>query len=181
MIPWTSLQQYITLPVLQGSAPVLALPSFRADMKLTTAFVALLSLLTTGALAAIYNDPSQLPRGAKYDFVVVGGQFTSLLNRYLTNTIAAGTSGNVIANRLSENQKWRVLVIDAGRLWVLLKRSFILALTISPVTKASKMNWYRFHSLVLKPHQEPHLTGITLPSRNRLSITKTFPTLVDMF
>jgi len=140
VIPWTSLQQYITLPVLQDSAPVPALPSFQADMKLTTAFVTLLSLLTTEALAAIYNDPSQLPRGAKYDFIVVGGQYTSLLNRYLTDIVAAGTSGNVIANRLSENQKWRVLVIDAGRLWVLLKRSLILALTIFLVTKASKMN-----------------------------------------
>jgi len=42
----------------------------------------------------------------------------------LTDTVAAGTSGNVIANRLSENQKWRVLVIDAGRLWVLLRTLF---------------------------------------------------------
>jgi len=109
-------------------------------MKLTTAFVALLSFLTTGVLAAIYNDPSQLPRGAKYDFIVVGGRYLSLLNPYLTDTVAAGTSGNVIANRLSENHKWRVLVIDAGRLWVLLKCSLILALTISSVTKASKMN-----------------------------------------
>ncbi|KAF5353230.1 hypothetical protein D9756_008076 [Leucocoprinus leucothites] len=68
-------------------------------MKLTTAFLSLLPLLTSKALAAIYNDPSKLPTGNKYDFIVIG----------------AGTAGNVVANRLSENPKWKILVIEAGR------------------------------------------------------------------
>ncbi|KAJ3565852.1 hypothetical protein NP233_g7378 [Leucocoprinus birnbaumii] len=68
-------------------------------MQLTKAFLALLPLLATKALAAIYNDPSQLPRQNTYDFIVVG----------------AGNAGNVVAARLAENPRWRILVIEAGR------------------------------------------------------------------
>ncbi|KAJ3565850.1 hypothetical protein NP233_g7380 [Leucocoprinus birnbaumii] len=68
-------------------------------MQLTKPFLALLPFLTTKALAAIYNDPSQLPKHNTYDFIVIG----------------AGTAGNVVAARLSENPKWKVLVIEAGR------------------------------------------------------------------
>ncbi|CCM06044.1 uncharacterized protein FIBRA_08290 [Fibroporia radiculosa] len=46
---------------------------------------------------AVYTDPAQLPQ-TEYDFVIVG----------------AGTGGNVIANRLTENASFSVLVIEAG-------------------------------------------------------------------
>ncbi|KAJ7242995.1 aryl-alcohol oxidase [Mycena rebaudengoi] len=58
-------------------------------------------LVLLGSLSAccglIYDKVTQLP-GLNYDFVIVGG----------------GTAGNVVANRLTENSAFSVLVLEAG-------------------------------------------------------------------
>jgi choline dehydrogenase len=59
--------------------------------------VIIISLLSGLAYGAVYTDPAQL-NGKTYDYVVVGG----------------GTAGNVVAARLAEVAKYKVLVIEAG-------------------------------------------------------------------
>ncbi|KAJ7488894.1 pyranose dehydrogenase [Mycena latifolia] len=64
---------------------------------LAPTWILVLSLFGAVGLCKVFENVADLP-GLKYDFVVVGG----------------GTAGNVVANRLTENPKVSVLVLEAG-------------------------------------------------------------------
>jgi hypothetical protein len=67
------------------------------------------------AHGAIYDDILDVIH-VEFDFVVVGGELLSpSLNSYM-NAKVGGTAGSVVANRLSENPEFQVLVVEAGPL-----------------------------------------------------------------
>ncbi|KIK60295.1 hypothetical protein GYMLUDRAFT_225790 [Collybiopsis luxurians FD-317 M1] len=70
-------------------------------IPLTTVFFLLVLLQQRVAIATLYENIQDIPP-TNYDFVILGGNDPG------------GTAGCVVANRLSENEKFNVLVIEAG-------------------------------------------------------------------
>ncbi|KAF4607928.1 hypothetical protein EYR40_000264 [Pleurotus pulmonarius] len=96
-------------------------------MAPTLSLIPLLFLVAESVLARLFTDPSQL-RSTTYDYVIVG----------------AGTAGSVLANRLSEDRNVRVLVVEAGRRWLLihLKESNIRIPFNAPIaTPGTPFDW----------------------------------------
>jgi choline dehydrogenase len=84
--------------------------SLSLSFKLSLALV----FLNISVWAKLFTDPSQLPNNSEYDFIIVGGSSSLKSFRYNMTIFAAGTAGNVLANRLTENSTFKVLVLEAG-------------------------------------------------------------------
>ncbi|KAF8649351.1 hypothetical protein AX16_005860 [Volvariella volvacea WC 439] len=101
------------------------------------AFV-LLSILPWTAQAALYTSSSQLPRST-YDYIIVG----------------AGTAGNVIAARLTENPNCEVLVLEAG-----VSDEGVYAATVPLLAPSLSKSAYDWNYTIVA---QPNLNGRTLP------------------
>lgn len=86
-------------------------------MILSSAF--LLALASLG-LCATYGTINDVPR-LNWDFIIVGGTNPSVSASFAmieTDLNEGGTAGSVLANRLTENPKLNVLLIEAGPTYV---------------------------------------------------------------
>ena len=76
--------------------------------------IAIAALFTVDLVGAtLYTDANQLPTDT-FDFVIIGGEYAYNLERPRSKNAPAGSAGNVVATRLTEDPNCSVLVIEAG-------------------------------------------------------------------
>ena len=86
-------------------------------------FISLVSLaLVTLVRGTLYNRFEDVPSHSPFDFVIIGGNFPTLHSDQVRSNISntGGTAGNALANRLTENPLFNVLVLEAGPSYVCL-------------------------------------------------------------
>jgi hypothetical protein len=79
------------------------------------AYLCLLFFSLPRAISKVVERVKDLP-GLEYDFIIIGGVLTKFprIDGCILIFVLAGTAGNVIANRLTENAHHSVLVLEAG-------------------------------------------------------------------
>lgn len=92
----------------------------KASMTIYTWYF--VSFFVAPCLGGIVETVAELP-GQEFDFLVIGGEGPSSSLGYPPSIkhllfLTGGTAGNVIANRLTENPKHSVLVLEAGGSYV---------------------------------------------------------------
>ena len=84
-------------------------------------FVSLVTLAFVSLVqGTLYERFEDVPKHSPFDFVIIGGKFSNLnLNANRSNVHnPGGTAGNALANRLTENPLFNVLVLEAGPSYV---------------------------------------------------------------
>ncbi|KAG6844223.1 hypothetical protein H0H87_008701 [Tephrocybe sp. NHM501043] len=115
-----------------------------------------LFLTATLTLSGIVERVDYLP-GLTFDFVIVGG----------------GTAGNVVANRLTENSKYNVLVLEAGGSYVSFSTHFFIMLSIAIIAMKA-LSRPKFHSSALASLLGRNMIGTSLRFRKQVSMEVLF-------